>query len=208
MSFSVASDLFNQRYGMFALCMLKLIVADTINYKFCSCKVFKELSWNKLEAVKSALTVYGPVMHETSVFQTVYQLHLMQSNPKIITQTCIFIGQIWLLCDIILCIFSSSWLVAFSWWNSWDWTAERDWRGGFPSADKQDLCLGNWRLRACLSENYNSHSMRALLKPLCGSEGLAAVTHPMPVIVDIGLGHPSFFNVILDFLLERTPGSF
>jgi len=34
---------------MFALCILKLVAADTINDKFCSCKLFKELSWNKLE---------------------------------------------------------------------------------------------------------------------------------------------------------------
>ncbi len=55
LSFQCGSDLLYQRYGMFALCILKPVVADTINDKFCPCKVFKKLSWNKLGAVKSTL---------------------------------------------------------------------------------------------------------------------------------------------------------
>lgn len=38
--FNVDSDLLYQRYGMFALCILKPVAADTINYKYCLFKVF------------------------------------------------------------------------------------------------------------------------------------------------------------------------
>lgn len=184
MSFQCGSDLLYQRYGMFALCILKPVASDTINYKFCPCKVFKKLLWNKLEAVKSSLLC----MHRHLLHKVTYWRLKSKDNFQNMYFYWSVLATVWYNC---IC-FLSSWMVALSWWNSWDWTAERDWRGGFPSADKQDLCLGNWRLQACLSENYNNHSMQPLLKPLYGSEGLAAVTHPKAVITGIGLGQLCF----------------